>query len=75
MLLSVLRSADCSSSGLLSSDATDFSMAYAAMYGNEYSPERYVRIRFLRGFLLNFWLAESKKINCRIRNKMRACES
>lgn len=65
----------CLSSGLLSSDATDFSMAYAAMHGNEYSPERYVRIRCLRGFLLHCWLAESKKRNCRIRNKMRTCKS
>lgn len=65
----------CSSSGLLSSDGTDFSMAYAAMHGNEYSPERYVRLRFLRVFLFHCWLAENKKINCRIRNKMRTCES
>lgn len=65
----------CSSSGLLSSDGTDFSMAYAAMCGNEYSLERYVRLGFLRVFLLHCWLAENKKINCRIRNKIRTCES
>jgi len=65
----------CSSSGLLSSDGTDFSMAYAAMHGNEYSPERCVRLRFLRLFLFHCWLAENRKINCRIRNKMRTCES
>lgn len=75
LLLSILRSADCSSSGLLSSDGTDFSMAYAAMHGNEYSPEQYVRPGFLGVFLLHCWLAENKKINCGIRNKMRTCES
>lgn len=76
LLLSVLRSADSARQVVcFSSDGTDFSMAYAAMHRNEYSPERYVRIRFLRGFLLHCWLAESKKINFRIRNKMRTCES
>lgn len=65
----------CLSSGLLSTDHIDFSMAYAAMHGNEYSPERYVRLSFLRVFLLHCWLAENKKINCSIRNKMRTCES
>lgn len=65
----------CSSSGLLSTHGTDVSMAHAAMHGNEYSPERYVRLSFLRVFLRRCWLAENKKINCGIRKKMRTCES